>query len=131
MAKSLIAAILVLLCGPLSAAIVIKSAPKWAQLTMQQQLVLAPLAAEWDGFADLQRHRLLGVAEKYPKMSAIEQGRVRSRLQDWAKMTPEQRKLARQNYRQLQELPHDERLAVKKKIQQMTTPQTVAPGGLR
>ena len=96
----------------------VKPAPRWAQLTLQQQQVLAPLAAEWDGFPDVQRHKLLGVAARYPKLTPQEQLRVQSRLQDWARLTPEQRRLARRNYKQLHELPQAERQALKDKIRQ-------------
>lgn len=96
----------------------VKPAPRWAQLTPQQQQVLAPLAAEWDGFPDVQRHKLLGVAARYPKLTPQEQLRVQSRLQDWARLTPEQRRLARRNYKQLHELPQAERQALKDKIRQ-------------
>ena len=106
-----------------------KPAPRWAQLTPQQQQVLAPLAAEWDGFPDLQRYKLLGVAARYPKLTPQEQQRVRSRLQDWARLTPEQRRLARRNFKQLHELPQAERQALKDKIRQDagSKPLPVAP----
>lgn len=95
-----------------------RPAPRWAQLTLQQQQVLAPLAAEWDGFSDVQRHKLLGVAARYPKLTPQEQQRVQSRLQDWARLTPEQRRMARRNFKQLHELPQAERQALKDKIRQ-------------
>ena len=90
---------------------VARPAPRWAQLTLQQQQVLAPLAAEWDGFPDVQRYKLLGVAARYPKLTLAQQQRVQSRLQDWARLTPEQRRLARRNFKQLHELPQAERQA--------------------
>lgn len=95
-----------------------KPAPRWAQLSPQQQQVLAPLAVAWDGFPDMQRHKLLGVAEKYPKLTPQQQQRVRSRLQDWARLTPEQRHLARKNFKQLHELPPEQRQILKDKIRQ-------------
>jgi hypothetical protein len=115
--------------APAASAPASRPAPRWAQLTQQQQQVLAPLAAEWDGFPDVQRHKLLGVAARYPKLTPQEQQRVQSRLQDWARLTPEQRRLARRNFKQLHELPQAERQALKDKIRQDADkkPLSVAP----
>ena len=114
---------------PAAVAPVAKPAPRWAQLSPQQQQVLVPLAAEWDGFPDTQRHKLLGVAEKYPKLTPQQQQRVQLRLQDWARLTPEQRHLARKNYKQLHELPPAQRQVLKDKIRQEADkrPLPVAP----
>ena len=78
---------------------------------------VAPLAAEWDGFRISSAIDCLAW-QKYASMMPLQQQRIQSRLQEWARLTPEQRKLARQNFRQLNELPQDERQAVKSKIQQ-------------
>ncbi|MBC7946211.1 MAG: DUF3106 domain-containing protein [Burkholderiales bacterium] len=89
--------------------------PAWEQLTPQQKQVLAPLAAEWSSFPDVQRSKLLGIAQRFPGLSPDQKQRVQSRLAEWSKLTPAQRDLARQNFRNLKQLPPEKREEAKKK----------------
>lgn len=77
----------------------------WAELTAEQQQILAPLKADWDSL-DLERKRKwLGIAKRYPKMTVKGQERVQRRMQAWAKLTPEQRRQARETYKRLVKSP--------------------------
>lgn len=120
MAKGICAAIALALAlaGPVQAALPELRPPKWADLTTQQQIVLAPLVGDWDDMEDARRRKWLGVAARFHTMSPEEQRRLQARMRDWAKLTPEQRLKARQRYRELQAIPPEQREAVKQKWQE-------------
>ena len=75
--------------------------PAWAQLTADQQMILAPLKPDWDGLDTERRRKWVGVAKRYPGMSAQGQERVQRRMQVWAKLSPEQRRQARETYKKI------------------------------
>ena len=70
--------------------------PDWAQLTPEQQRILAPLAEEWPKIDGPRRNKWIGIARHYPKMTPQQQERLQSRMKQWASMTPEQRTQAQQ-----------------------------------
>jgi hypothetical protein len=78
--------------------------PQWASLTADQQQVLAPLAGEWNKLGLEHKTKWLGIAKRYPAMQPVEQKRVQGRMQRWAKLTPEQRWQAREQYRSIGKL---------------------------
>ena len=119
MAKAL-AALTLGLCIALSAfsafaAVADKKQPDWAQLTPEQQQILAPLAGDWNNFDDHRRKKWLLTAKRYPKMKPEQQQRLQTQMQDWAKLTPEQRRIARENYKKLVKQPPEKRDVVKQK----------------
>jgi hypothetical protein len=75
--------------------------PAWAELTVDQQRTLAPLKADWDSLDTERRRKWLGVAKRYPNMTAQGQERVQRRMQIWANLSPEQRRQARENYKRI------------------------------
>jgi hypothetical protein len=75
--------------------------PAWAELTADQQMVLAPLKADWESLDAERRRKWVRIANRYPKMKVEEQERVQRRMQAWAKLTPEQRRQARENYQRI------------------------------
>ena len=85
----------------------INARPAWAELTAGQQQVLAPLRADWDTLEPERRQKWVAIAKRYPQMSVQEQERVTRRMQAWARLTPEQRRQARENYKQLAKLPRE------------------------
>ena len=85
--------------------------PRWNALTPPQQEALKPLAGEWDKIDHFRRKKWLGVADKYASMKPAEQKRLHARMADWAKMTPEQRRAARENYKQAKALPPEQKKA--------------------
>jgi hypothetical protein len=89
--------------------------PAWAELTAEQQQVLAPLKADWDALDPDRRMKWIAIAKRYPRMKALEQQRVQRRMQVWVRLTPEQRRVARENYKQLAKAP---RRAPKKTLSQ-------------
>ncbi len=72
--------------------------PLWNELTPAQKLVLSPLAPEWNKLEKLRKAKWLEIAEKFQAMKPEEQQRMHDRMREWAKLTPEQRRLARENF---------------------------------
>ena len=94
------------------------SQPSWAELNAEQKQVLAPLSTEWDKMDGFRRKKWLGIAKRYKSFSADEQARMQRRMTDWAKLTPEERKRARDQYKLLQKDPPEKKEAVKLKWQE-------------
>jgi hypothetical protein len=83
--------------------------PAWAELTADQQMILAPLKADWESLEPERRRKWIGIAKRYPTMKVEEQERVQRRMQAWAKLSPEQRRQARENYRRIVKAPPEKR----------------------
>src|SRR3954468_15639416 len=83
--------------------------PVWAELTADQQMILAPLKADWESLEPERRRKWIGVAKRYPTMKIEEQERMQRRMQAWAKLSPEQRRQARENYRRIVKAPPEKR----------------------
>ena len=86
--------------------------PAWVELTPAQQKILAPLSAEWDQMDATRRKKWIVIAGRYPKMKPQEQQRLQKNMTDWAKLTPAQRKVARDKYQTLKKLPPEQRREV-------------------
>lgn len=81
----------------------------WAELTADQQQILAPLKTDWESLSAARKATWVGIAKRYPTMKPEEQERVVRRMQTWAKLSPEQRIAARERYRKLGKLPPERR----------------------
>jgi len=75
--------------------------PAWIELSPEQRQILAPLQDDWENFEKERRLKWIGIAKRYPKMKPEEHARVQRRMQAWAKLTPEQRRQARESYKNL------------------------------
>ncbi|TDV12122.1 DUF3106 domain-containing protein [Paraburkholderia caballeronis] len=95
----------------------------WARLTDSQRAALAPFATEWDQFSDQRRRKWLRIASRYPKMSADAQKRLHERMTEWVLMTPEQRRVARENYQVSKDLPAQARKKAWTAYQQLSDEQ--------
>jgi hypothetical protein len=126
--------------------------PLWKELSRPQQVALEPLAAEWDRMDSARKQKWIDIANRYSSMKPDEQQRVQERMRDWLKLTPEERRVVRQNYtmskkidksqkasqwEQYQQLPEEEKrklaaeAAIKKQqitnLPPKTQPQAVTP----
>lgn len=72
--------------------------PSWTELTPAQQQALSPLAGEWDKLNSARKRKWLVIGNKYASMNPDEQQRVQARMREWVKLTPEQRRIARESY---------------------------------
>ena len=86
-----------------------KKNPAWSDLTAEQQLILKPLANDWNALDAPRRTKWLGIAKRYPTMSATEQKRIQTRMTDWASLTPDQRRVAREQFRKIDKLSPEKR----------------------
>jgi hypothetical protein len=83
--------------------------PLWSELTPQQQQALAPLAQEWDKLDSFRKNKWLAIGNKFASMKPEEQQRVHVRMRDWVKLTPEQRRIARESYARAKKLPPEQK----------------------
>ncbi|MFA7279063.1 MAG: DUF3106 domain-containing protein [Sterolibacterium sp.] len=92
--------------------------PTWTELSPQQREILAPLSGEWDKLESYRRKKWVGIAQRYPAMSAEEQQRLQLRMKTWASLSPEERTRAREQYKALQKVPAEQRQTVNQKWQE-------------
>ena len=72
--------------------------PLWNSLTPSQKLALAPIADEWDQADGVRKQKWLEIANRFASMKPDEQARVHERMRDLFEMTPEERRVVRDNY---------------------------------
>lgn len=92
--------------------------PAWTELTPAQQQVLEPLVSEWNDMDTTRRKKWVAIANRYPKMKPQEQQRLQKRMKEWAALTPEQRRMAREKYQNVQKLPTSKRKDVRQQWQE-------------
>ncbi|KVP56129.1 DUF3106 domain-containing protein [Burkholderia ubonensis] len=95
----------------------------WARLTPAQHAALAPFADQWDSFSDARKRKWLKIAARYPKMTPDAQKRLQERMAEWVRMTPEQRRVARENYQTTKDLSAQARERAWKAYQQLPAEQ--------
>lgn len=87
--------------------------PDWNELTAAQRGVLAPLREDWSTLDTTRREKWIVIADRFPKMKPHEQKLLQTRMQDWSKLTPEQRRIAREKFTTIKKLPAAKREEVK------------------
>lgn len=97
--------------------------PLWTDLKPRQREILAPLETRWNSLPAARKRAWVQLADRLPAMAPGERARALTRINEWAALTPEQRILARNNYRLAKTLPKDERVAQWEQYQQMTPEQ--------
>ncbi|TAK92161.1 MAG: DUF3106 domain-containing protein [Burkholderiaceae bacterium] len=85
------------------------SNPNWSQLNPDQQTILAPLSGEWNGLSAPRKQKWIQIAQRYKTMQPEDQQRLQSQMRDWARLTPEERRTARENYRKIEHLPKEKK----------------------
>ncbi|WP_341312765.1 DUF3106 domain-containing protein [Paraburkholderia sp. IMGN_8] len=91
----------------------------WARLTTAERVALAPFASQWDSFSDERKRKWIKIASRYSKLSPDAQKRLHDRMAEWVRMTPDQRRVARENYQVSKELPRETRQNAWKAYQQL------------
>lgn len=97
--------------------------PTWIELTPAQQQALAPLSSEWDKLDGFRKKKWLEIGDKFAAMKPDEQARVQQRMREWAKLTPEQRRVARESYARAKKLNPDQKSAQWQQYQQLSEDQ--------
>lgn len=72
--------------------------PTWKQLSPAQQQILSPLQADWHEFDRDRKKKWLDIAARYPAMSPEQQQILQRRMNEWAHLSPEKRRLARETF---------------------------------
>jgi hypothetical protein len=93
--------------------------PLWSDLTPAQQQALAPLAEEWDKLEAFRKNKWLAIGNKFGSMKPDEQQRMQERMRDWVVLTPEQRRVARENYVRAKTLKPDQKSVQWEQYQQL------------
>ena len=102
---------------PAHALITFKPTP-WTELSAEQKQILAPLARDWNSL-DLQRQtKWLLIAQRYGSFTPDEKARMQERMKEWAHLSPNDRKLARDSFTSVQKVPAEQRGTVKDNIRQ-------------
>ncbi len=100
--------------------------PQWVDLSPAQKVALQPLSARWSSLSELQRRKWIALAHNYPTMTPTEQGKLHSRMTDWASLSMQQRDQARVNYAQAKAIPADERQEKWRKYQELSPAEKAA-----
>lgn len=108
---------------PPRASLVPLAQPLWSELSAAQRRVLEPFESQWNSLPISEKRAWADLASRFPKMKADEQKRVENRVAEWAALTPEQRRLARANYRLAQQVARENLLAEWENYQGMTPEQ--------
>jgi len=88
-----------------------EAGPSWSELSPDQKVALAPLAASWPGLSSGHKGKWIALVQKYPEMSEADKARLNDRMVDWAALNPKDRELARLNFAVSKKIPTDSRLA--------------------
>jgi hypothetical protein len=76
-------------------------AQTYSELKPSEQSVLKPLANEWDALSATRKKKWRELAARYPTLPAEEQQRITTRMEGWSRMSPEDRRAARDQFREL------------------------------
>ncbi len=89
----------------------------WTRLTPSQHQALDPLQADWASLEPEHQAKWLEVAARFPAMSAAERQRLHSRMAEWARLTPAQRRTARLQFQEARRVSPEDRQAAWKAYQ--------------
>ncbi|HYF57829.1 MAG TPA: DUF3106 domain-containing protein, partial [Burkholderiaceae bacterium] len=97
--------------------------PLWSELAPTQQQVLEPFSRQWNALPVAEKLAWADLAKRFPSMQPDEQARVQRRIAEWAALTPEDRRLARANYRLAQQAAREHVIAEWENYQSLTADQ--------
>jgi hypothetical protein len=86
-----------------------KKPSTWADLPADQQQILAPLAPRWNDMSVQRKTFWLGIAKTYPSMPAEDQAKTKVRMEQWVKLSQEERRTVREGYKIIQKLPPEKK----------------------
>lgn len=83
--------------------------PYWIELTVVQRQALAPLSDDWERLDGQTKKKWVEIANRYPKMKPGVQQHTQQRMREWALLTPEQRRVARDSFARVRAMPPEKR----------------------
>lgn len=101
--------------------VIVVQQPIWSDLSVPQKIVLAPLSDEWDSMESLRQKKWLGIAARFAAMNAEEQRRLQGQMQEWGRLTPGERQIAREIYKNTSQLPVEKRQELKQKWEEYSS----------
>ncbi len=93
--------------------------PLWKDLTAPQQVALEPLMPEWDRMEGIRKQKWLDIANRYASLKPDEQQRTHERMRAWLKLTPDERRVARENYTLSKKIDKSQKSAQWEQYQQL------------
>ena len=100
-----------------------ESKPLWTELTPLQQQILEPLAHQWSKWDSNHKSKWITISNKYQSMNPEQQKRLQDNIRDWANMTPEQHRLARESYARAKKLNTEQKTTQWQQYQQLSEEQ--------
>jgi hypothetical protein len=94
--------------------------PAWAELTVEQQQALRPLAPGWSTLSEPQKRKWIAMSRNYRTMAPAEQAKLHSRMNEWVALSPQQRTQARLNFAETKGLSADDKKAKWEAYQALT-----------
>lgn len=67
------------------------------------------------------RKKWIGIAQRFPDMTPLEQASMQRNMREWAKLAPEERRIAREKYQSLKRISPEERQLVRQKWEEYST----------
>ena len=93
--------------------------PYWLELTGTQRQSLAPLSDDWERLDGQTKKKWVEIANRYPKMNAEEQQHTQQRMREWALLTPDQRRVARDSFARVRAMPPEQRAEMLRRYREL------------
>ena len=81
----------------------------------EERMILEQLAKYWDRMDPVKKQKWIGITNRYPNMTPLEQQRIQKDILDLDSLTPKQKKEAQKIYQQIKNMPLEKKLKIKKK----------------
>ena len=81
----------------------------------EERMILEQLAKYWDRMDPVKKQKWIGITNRYPNMTPLEQQRIQKDILDLDSLTPKQKKEAQKIYQQIKNMPLKKKLKIKKK----------------
>ena len=97
--------------GPPPAKPGVEEGIRWNDLKPAQRAALKPLERDWSGIDATRKQKWIDISGRYQKMSPDEQSRLQARMNEWTKLSPQERGAARMNFQEAKQVPAQDRQA--------------------
>ena len=84
---------------------------RWGELKPAQRTALKPLERDWSGIDAARKQKWIDISGRFQKMSPDEQARLQARMNEWTKLSPQERGAARLNFQEAKQMPAQDRQA--------------------
>lgn len=99
---------------------VLSKGPAWSSLTPSQKDTLSTLEEDWFSLSSDQRTKWVQLSIRFERFPEPDQVRLKSRMSDWAKLSSRERRVARANFINSQNIPNDKKTEAWEAYQQLT-----------